>query len=279
MSKEGIMAKDKSRNYSLNTIKRLYALSGNQCAFPGCGVKFFTDDIGNISNICHIEDAHKSLAAPDRYNPSMTDEERAGYNNLILLCPNHHNITDNINIYSVTVLKKMKEKHIQKVANSMNTQSLIKNPSVLNEVINYIGVDLFKDNDHSEIKIAPRPDEKIRYNNIQRYEYIIKEYSIYQGKLNKIYAEIEKEGSNKKNIILKKIRQLYLLEKGKFADFTMIQENADSIIDSIKDKLWKNIEQSKNYDINLAIEVVEISLLVIIVDAFMRCEILEEPKQ
>lgn len=118
----------------MNTIKRLYALSGNQCAFPDCDVEFFTDDRDNIANICHIEDAHQNLAAPDRYNPKMTDEERASYNNLILLCPNHHKITDNIAIYSVTVLKEMKERHIQKVGKLMNNQSLIENPSILNEV-------------------------------------------------------------------------------------------------------------------------------------------------
>jgi hypothetical protein len=243
--------------------------------FPGCDVELFTNDTINLAHICHIEDAHKSLAAPDRYNPNMTDEQRASYNNLMLLCPNHHKITDNTEIYTVTILKEMKEKHIQKL---INRDALIKNPSALNEVINYIGEKFFEDSEFSETKIAPNTENKIRYNDIHRYEHIIKEYSIYQGKLNKIYEEVELNASLKKNMVLKNIRQLYLLEKGNFVDFNNIKENADNIIDNIKAKLWEHIEKSKNYDIMLPIEVIEMSLLVIIVDAFMRCEILEEPK-
>jgi hypothetical protein len=98
------------------------------------------------------------------------------------------------------------------------------------------------------------------------------------NKSNRIYEEIELNGSIKKNTLLKNMRQFYLLEKGNFVDFNNVKENADNIIDNIKDKLWEHIEKSKNYDIMLPIEVVEMSLLIIIVDAFMRCEILEEPK-
>jgi len=56
------------------TIKRLYALSGNQCAFPGCGVIFVsTENDTNISNICHIEAAENG---GKRYNPNSNDNER-----------------------------------------------------------------------------------------------------------------------------------------------------------------------------------------------------------
>jgi hypothetical protein len=248
------MAKDKSRNYSIQTIKRLYGLSDNKCSFPDCDVQLFTKDTVNLAHICHIEDAHKNLAASDRYNPNMTDEQRAGYNNLILLCPNHHKITDNTDIYTVTVLKEMKEQHIQK---SINKNALIKSPSALNEVINYIGENFFGNNEFSETQIAPNTENKIRYNDIHRYKHIIKEYSLYQGKLNRIYEEIEVNGSIKKNTLLKNIRQFYLLEKRNFVNFNNVKENADNIIDNIKDKLWEYIEKSKNYDIILPIEVIE----------------------
>lgn len=43
------------RNYSDLTIKRLYAVSDNRCAFPGCPVVFTNPtNITNFSNICHI---------------------------------------------------------------------------------------------------------------------------------------------------------------------------------------------------------------------------------
>ncbi len=85
------MAKNQSRNYLTLTIKRLYALSGNRCAFPGCERTFVNwEDDTNFSNICHIEDANPNTHKAGRFNPNMSDKERADYKNLILLCPNHH---------------------------------------------------------------------------------------------------------------------------------------------------------------------------------------------
>ena len=56
------MANNQSRNYSTLTIKRLYALSGNRCAFPGCERTFVNwEDDTNFSNICHID-----VLAPDK---------------------------------------------------------------------------------------------------------------------------------------------------------------------------------------------------------------------
>ncbi len=92
-----------ARNYTNKTLKRLFALSGNECAFPGCDKKLVNQENAKDSNICHIEAAN-----PDgqRYNPNMTDEERADYHNLILLCVQHHDETDDVDKYPVEVLKK-----------------------------------------------------------------------------------------------------------------------------------------------------------------------------
>ena len=50
------MANNQSRNYSRLTIERLYSLSGNRCAFPGCDVKFLNwEDDTNFSNICQLK--------------------------------------------------------------------------------------------------------------------------------------------------------------------------------------------------------------------------------
>ncbi|MGB7520230.1 MAG: hypothetical protein WA896_11420, partial [Spirulinaceae cyanobacterium] len=50
------------------TVKRLFALSGNQCAFPSCDAKI-ADKQGNIlGQICHIEAANQG---GERYNPNQ----------------------------------------------------------------------------------------------------------------------------------------------------------------------------------------------------------------
>jgi hypothetical protein len=90
-----------SRSYSQRTLKLLFALSGNQCAFPSCKEKI-VDDFNVLGEICHIEDANPGC----RYNPNQTDEERDSFKNLILLCRNHHVITNDKISYPVEVLKR-----------------------------------------------------------------------------------------------------------------------------------------------------------------------------
>jgi ribosomal protein L15E len=53
----------------------------------------------------------------------MTNDQRRRYDNLILLCPNHHVITNDENIYTVAVLKKMKSDHIEERRNHNRTSS------------------------------------------------------------------------------------------------------------------------------------------------------------
>jgi hypothetical protein len=261
MARKTISVKDKNR---------LYALSGNKCAFPDCN-----EEIANpknttvVSEICHIEAAEQSGV---RYNPDSDDDCRNNFENLILLCPNHHteiDNPDNASKYTVEVLRKMKQEHEAKM---LKPEQLQKNPSVLNEIIKLIGNKLF-DNQENETQNVPNPQEKIHYNNVMRYKPIIEEYKVYQGKLNKLYAEIENYGSTRKEILLKNIRNIYLQERTRYDTIEKIQANADNIIDKIKDKLWELVE-----NVNLDREAIEVALLVLIVDAFMRCDILEVPK-
>jgi hypothetical protein len=45
---------------SPQTIKRLFSLSGNKCAFPKCNIQFTSSNSDSIvANICHIEAAEK----------------------------------------------------------------------------------------------------------------------------------------------------------------------------------------------------------------------------
>ena len=97
-----------ARNITLNTIKKLYALSGNKCANPDCQRELVKDGtlLGEIAHIC--------AANPNgpRYDLSMTDDERRGYSNLILLCGDCNKIIDdNPDKYPVGLLREWKQKH------------------------------------------------------------------------------------------------------------------------------------------------------------------------
>ena len=265
------------KDITILTIKRLYALSGNQCAFPDCDVTFVSPEDGtNISNICHIEAAEEG---GERYNPNSNDTERKSFENLILLCPNHHKITDNVNIYTVDVLRKMKQEHEDKIRKLLSEKDVLnKHNSALNHVINIVGKTIFETEQNTEPQSAPNPDEKITYNNVIRYKPIIQAYSAYQGKLNKIYEEIEKQGSFKKDNLLRNINLLYLKEKGKYQTIDIIRQNADNIIGNIENGMWNIINNSSN-EVKLDYETISMSVLVVLVDAFMRCNILEEPQK
>lgn len=103
------------RDYKQSEIKRLFALSGNQCSEPNCQRTMVAEDgVTIIAKICHIEAASK---LGPRWRLDMTDNERRSYDNLILLCDEHHSIIDNKDnemTYSVALLKEWRESHQKK---------------------------------------------------------------------------------------------------------------------------------------------------------------------
>jgi len=92
----------------LETIRGLFARSGNQCAFPGCIHPLVNEKQKFIGQVCHIE-----AAMPDgeRYNPKQTDEERRSYENLLILCYQHHIETDEVDEFPIELMKEIKQNH------------------------------------------------------------------------------------------------------------------------------------------------------------------------
>ncbi len=273
------MSKDKARQYKPTTIRRLDKLSGNQCAEPTCQKKLIAEDGQSIiSKICHIEAASKN---GPRWNANMTDDERRDFSNLILLCDEHHTIIDNKeneSKFPVRLLKEWKTNHEAKILKLIAQSSILnKNPSALNIVIGFVGSQILEQSITKETTNAPDTAEKILHNNVLRFKPVIEEYAVYQGRLNKLYEEIEKQGSTKKEYVLQNIKAIYLKEKGKYKDITAIRANADNIIEDVENQLWSIMDKSSNAIANLPVEAIKISLLIIMVDAFMRCNILEEP--
>ena len=91
------------------TIKKLFALSGNICAFPGCSLPM-VDSSGTVAGkICHI---HARSPGGPRFNSSLTDKEIHSFDNLILMCGQHHTIIDDQeHIYTAESLKELKGIH------------------------------------------------------------------------------------------------------------------------------------------------------------------------
>jgi hypothetical protein len=101
---------DGPKEPSRPTMKRLFALSGNLCAFPKCSTPLVDPQSRSIvGEICHIK-GEKSGAS--RYDAGQTNEQRHGFDNLILLCNVHHKIIDDDDTtYTIERLIQMKQEH------------------------------------------------------------------------------------------------------------------------------------------------------------------------
>jgi DNA-binding PadR family transcriptional regulator len=98
--------------YTDQTLKKLFALSGNVCAFPGCTAPIVDTDMDVVvGDICHIKG--KSENGP-RYDPTQSEAERNGYDNLLVMCVPHNRIVDGKktrHLYPVEVLQEYKRDH------------------------------------------------------------------------------------------------------------------------------------------------------------------------
>jgi len=96
-----------------STLKKLFALSGNVCAFSSCSANIVNMEYGTlIGEVCHICGRQPGTA---RYDPSQTESERNAFENLIIMCPEHHKIIDdNEEKFTVEVLVTMKKEHESK---------------------------------------------------------------------------------------------------------------------------------------------------------------------
>jgi hypothetical protein len=92
-----------------STLRVLFAKSGNECSFPGCGQPLVDERNLFVGEVCHIN-AVKDTEA--RYDATKTDEELRGYENLILLCHAHHVRIDSLAAeYDLAALQAMRAQH------------------------------------------------------------------------------------------------------------------------------------------------------------------------
>jgi hypothetical protein len=95
---------------SVATIKRLFAVSGNTCAFPNCTNLLVDVASGKVTaRICHIK--ARQPEGP-RYDAGQTEAERHAFDNLLLMCPMHHDVIDSdVETYTVERLWEIKAGH------------------------------------------------------------------------------------------------------------------------------------------------------------------------
>lgn len=263
------------RTYKRSHIRRLDTLSGNQCASPDCIRPCVAKDgISIVSKICHI-----AAASPEgpRFDPLMDNDQRRHFDNLILLCDECHTIIDNKENeikYPVSLLIEWKKSHEEKIQSKL----MAKNTLLINAINAIANMDEDACDTEDSVEIFNISD-KIIFNNVNRNKYLIEEYKVYYTKISSVYSELERSGSFKKEKLLRIIKNIYLKTKGKYvtSDKNMMNDirmHSDDIIDDVEEELFNKCDKGfiEEDDVSFGISV-------IMVDAFMRCKILEEPKK
>jgi len=120
-----------------STRKKLWAKSAGRCAI--CGMELIRNNPAiNVGQECHIVGLNKTSARHQENFPDIN-----GYDNLILLCANHHKIIDSDTLkYTIAELKRIKKEHEEKIEKKLsknntkiNVLSIIKTGEVLASLI------------------------------------------------------------------------------------------------------------------------------------------------
>jgi len=111
-------------------------------------------------------------------------------------------------------------------------------------------------------------ERKITHNKLISARDVIEEYKIHYFRVDKIYKEFDKNGKNKSNSVLASIRRDYLRLKTK--------TNPDDIFEQLTEKTIGKVIKSVNY-VQIPIDELELCIDILVVDAFIRCKIFENP--
>jgi hypothetical protein len=173
-----------------------------------------------------------------------------------------------INNLDTDSLKNMYEFVMKELepASGLNPQNIQTN---LATIINILSKENWE-KDKENIQIIPYDiDRKIDYNNLSTSRDIIEEYKIHYNRVDSIYSEFNKEGVNKSKSVLDFIRREYFEHKGLLNDDELFSKIVTSVVD--------RIEMSSNY-IHIPFDELELCVSILVVDAFMRCRIFENPE-
>lgn len=155
----------KSRHISSADKKHLWGMSAGRCAYPTCRIELTKEGNEQDGPVTIGEIAHIFAHSPDgpRPHPDGLYGNANGYENLILLCRNHHREVDGQpNTYSAATLRQWKTDHERWVAEQLAMEEF--NSADLESIITWL-------TDHSipaSTDYTPPvfPAEKIKFNNL-----------------------------------------------------------------------------------------------------------------
>lgn len=112
-------------------------------------------------------------------------------------------------------------------------------------------------------------DTKIDHNDLIKSKVVIKEYNIWQNSVRRIYSAFDAESLNKSLFVLQKIRSFYLEH--------CCALKGDDLFDAVRNDVKIEIRKHASSG-ELTEESIDICSDIIVVDAFIRCKIFENPE-
>uniref|UniRef100_UPI0040488699 ABC-three component system protein n=1 Tax=Roseivirga sp. TaxID=1964215 RepID=UPI0040488699 len=145
---------------------------------------------------------------------------------------------------------------------------IIKLDSNLAKVINILATQNWDDANKSDTVNLFEIDRKISFNDLDEAKGTIEEYSLFHDRVASKYSEFDSLGLNKSNSVLASIRRKYINLKHK--------ENADDVFRSVIEDVKTEVLSSLNFD-QIPIDELELCVDILVVDAFIRCKIFQNP--
>jgi len=165
-------------------------------------------------------------------------------------------------------------------------QNSIKIPSKIATIVKTLGAVCVDEDDPQPLSFAAfKPDEKIQYNCVIKYDQIIREYATYFSQCEDAMNLYDNSNMGSKSRILRCIKNWYLEFKGELLlffkddnkqDIEIVRNNADLLIDKVSQKVRDIILQSSN-SIELNHEDMDLGITCFVCYCFMKCKILEKP--
>jgi hypothetical protein len=146
---------------------------------------------------------------------------------------------------------------------------VVKLDSNLATIINILAKEKWDEANKSDRLIRFEVDRKISYNDLDLAKDTIDEYVLYHGRVDAKYSEFDSLGDNKSNSVLATMKRTYLKLKH--------IGNADEVFYSVIEEVKNKILVSANY-IHIPIDELELCVDILVVDAFIRCKIFENPE-
>lgn len=147
---------------------------------------------------------------------------------------------------------------------------VIKLETNLASIINILSKEDWDEQDQSSEINYFEIERKITYNKLDAARSIIDDYVLHFARINKIYKEFDLQGNNKSRSVLFNIRQEYIKNRS--------ITDGDQLFFNIIQKVIEKILNSSNY-IEIPFDELELSVNILVVDAFTRCKIFENPNE